>query len=241
MTRARGSESGFFLVAAVALFVLGGILIAAIAELAAGEADSSALRVESANALAAAQSGLEMAFLAHTPLPTTSFGGGTFTVTQSGRRFTSTGAWGRAVRVVAADAAFPYVDRSRQPASSNVIFRLVNLTSGAITLNAVTSTWITPTAYYEEVRALIVGGTDYGKVWDYTLAANTRKATGETATFNVGPGVVVPEGAIVELTLFNFKNVKIGSGSTVSMDNTSLGVIVRSSIEAFALTTVRTP
>jgi hypothetical protein len=237
----RGAEGGFFLVAAAVLVVVGALLAAGIAELAAGEGDSSALRVESAHALAIAQSGLELAFRSHGPVATTSFGGGTFAVTQSGRRFTSTGRWGRATRVVSADAGFPYVERSRPAAASTVRFRVLNLASGPITLTGLTATWVSPAAYFEQVRAQVVGGADYGTVWNFALASNVRKGSGEVATFDPGSSVVVPARAILELRLVDFVSARTGPGSAVSMDDASLDVAVRSATETFALTTVRTP
>src|SRR5262249_46644834 len=145
----RRAEGGFFLLAAAVLVVVAAFLAAAITELAAGEGDSSALRVESAHALAIAQSGLELAFRSHGPIPTTSFGGGSFAVAQAGRRFTSTGRWGRAIRVVAADAGFPYVDRSRVVAGSTVRFRVLNLAPGSVTLTGLTAGWASPSAWFE--------------------------------------------------------------------------------------------
>ena len=91
MKRSRRSEGGYLLVTAVFLLLVVGLLVAAIAELGAGEATSGSMRVQSARALHAAQAGLELAMFTHAGTSNTSFDGGSFSVTKSGRTYTSTG------------------------------------------------------------------------------------------------------------------------------------------------------
>jgi hypothetical protein len=235
-------EEGYLLIAALALMIVAGLLVAAIAELAAGEADSGSLRVQSARALHAAQAGLEVAVLQRSSVGTVGFGGGSFAVTRAGRTLRSTGKFGLAKREAACEMGFPYVDGTRvQDMDRDAVFRLANLTGEAITLTALNATWVSPAAHYETISMHVLGGTNYGKVWDFRSASNVRASSGETTAFNTGPAAVFPADTVAELRLGRFRSNKTGSaGANHDMDDTAFVVWLRAAAEDFAPTTART-
>ena len=101
----------------------------------------------------------------------------------------------------------------------DVTFFFRNDTGQAFYATHLIATWASPTAYYEQIKFQVDGGTDYKEVWKSKDHNNVRVGSGEAAMFNQGKRVLIPADATVEVEMKEFKTSKTG-GSDADMEHT---------------------
>lgn len=152
----------------------------------------------------------------------------TVTVSWSGGSFVLKGLAAR-IDVAAGDTGtgFTYLAGSRQShGDDDFDFRVVNGTGSARTLTSLIAIFGPPASYFEQVRIRVIGGSNYGTVWNYTTDFDGRAGTGDRASFG-GPAVVVPAGATFEIRLRQFRTAEFGGGgSSADVEAISFDVIL---------------
>jgi len=129
------------------------------------------------------------------------------------------------VQGIGGSSGVDYVAGSRRSNGDDVEFQVKNNTGFPVTLTALTATWTSPVAYYENIQLDVQGGTNYGNVWRYQDAGGVRAGSGDKSDFNQGKTVIVPADAIVEVDINNFRaNQTGGGGSQQNMNSTSFTI-----------------
>jgi len=125
-----------------------------------------------------------------------------------------------------AQSGLTFVERLGTKEGKEVKFQFRNDTGSDFYATHLTATWTSPTAYYQQIKVKIEGGTDHKEVWKYEEYNDIRLATAETAMFNQGQVVLVPAGAVVKVEMKDFKTDRVGGekGNDAYMDDTSLVV-----------------
>lgn len=115
------------------------------------------------------------------------------------------------------------VDPGKDGVADDVTFVFRNDTGQAFYATHLVATWASPTAYYEEIRFKIEGGTDYTEVWKSKNHNNVRVGSGDTAMFNQGDVVLIPADATVKVEIKKFRDAKAG-GDRVAMPEAVFGI-----------------
>ncbi|MFH1777679.1 MAG: pilus assembly PilX N-terminal domain-containing protein [Candidatus Omnitrophota bacterium] len=118
-----------------------------------------------------------------------------------------------------------YVEGSRSPnTNQDVIFEVRNNTGSMVYLTDMTVTLSTPPAYYTEVRISVIGGTNYGVVWDRSDNGGVRAASGQKIPFRTT--VQIPAGSNANIEINGFRqNPTGGGGANQDMDDTTFDII----------------
>jgi hypothetical protein len=154
------------------------------------------------------------------------FGGGSFEVSQEGDAWVCQARVGEAQRTVRCrpevsggeegggdGSGLMYILGSREESAwgVHVEFLVINVSGSPITFDRLTVSWSSPTAYFQEVEARVLYGTDYDEVWRWRDNGYERWGSGETHAFNHSAGsVTVPAHSTAEIQLKTFRNSRTG-------------------------------
>lgn len=162
-----------------------------------------------------------------------SFASGTFEVTANGDAWVSVAEANETKRTMECEpeeatpamaTGLEYVLGSRVYDKDDVQFLLTNTSDSGITFDTLKVTWSSPSAYFEEVRISISGGTDYGRVWDHDdESGNYRWGKGQTKDFTRTSSVTLPAHSLATFQLNNFKKYQTG-GPDRQMKNTQVTI-----------------
>jgi MSHA pilin protein MshD len=111
--------------------------------------------------------------------------------------------------------------------SDDVRFRVRNDTGEDLYLTHLTITWDGGGAWYSSIDVSVEGYDDYGTVWTCLSRNFRRLGSGETAHFNLGDIVLVPDGRVAQIEFHNFRNNRVWPwGSSVNTRGTPATVEV---------------